>query len=512
MRKLLSLVLVLAMLASMGAVALAEAPAEHVNFTMSMLELGGSSYNDDDIYRYFSDKFNFDYEIWPITWDNWSEKDRIWINGGTMPDAAFWDFNFTELVNYAEQGLISPLPDGWETKYPNLYDMIQATGIAHKLSVDGKVYAIPRCTFMHFAPNARALSTKTIFYRMDWAKQLGLEIGPSITIDQLADFCRKAIDADLAGSGKTLGIAANAMNLLYLGLRVANPAYDFFPKIDGKYVWGPTVDGTVEGIERLRSWYEDGIIDPDFYLDASSEPLNKFATGLAACHINDGSISNYVLRCRDFVNAHPGVDPYEYVGVTTLVNNDGEWVNKENGNFWTAFLFSPDIDDTTFDRLLSLIDYTCTKEGQEIINMGLPGIDWDYNADGTYKVLRSAEADGSYTDIKKKYDSVYLWWVFTISADDFSYADPCINELAKKRVIDMEEVRGQSKIFYAYDPDYVFFASEAKSQYSVNIIDEVVRLILDKNADIPAEWNAFIEANRSIWEPVVNDLNAAFTE
>lgn len=222
--------------------------AEQVNFTMSMLELGASVYDDDDVYRYFADKFNFEYEIWPVTWDNWGEKTRIWINGGTMPDTIFWNFDYSELVSYAEQGLISPLPSGWETKYPNMYNMMQATGILEKLSIDGQVYAVPRATFYQFAPIKRALSHKAIFYRMDWAEKLGMEIGPSITIDQLAEYCRKCIEADFAGNGKTLGITATVNNLLYLLLRVESPAYDRFRKVDGKYIWGPQEEGTVSGI------------------------------------------------------------------------------------------------------------------------------------------------------------------------------------------------------------------------------------------------------------------------
>ena len=58
----------------------------------------------------------------------------------------------------------------------------------------------------------------------------------------------------------------------------------------------------------------------------------------------------------------------------------------------------------------------------------------------------------------------------------------------------------------------MFFTSEAKSQYSVSIDDEIMRLILDSSVDIDTEWAKFIEDNRALWEPVVNDLNAAFAE
>lgn len=487
-------------------------PEEQVRFCMSVLDLGARSFDNDAVYRFFSDKFHFNYQVQTVPWGEWSENDRERINAGTMPDAMLWNFNFSELTEYVRHGRIAPLPEGWENRYPNLCDMVRATGVADKLPVDGKVWAIPRATFRFFAPIRRALSHKSIFYRLDWAEKLGIKIGPSITMEQLADFCRRAISADLAGEGRTLGLATNAANLLYLGLRVVNPAYDTFAKIGGKYAWGPTLEGTTEGIERLRLWYQTGMIDRSFSRDSASDSERKFAAGFAPCLIGDGAISNYSIRAAEYAAAHPGVDPYDCVGITTLVNDQGEWVNKENGNFWTAWVFRPDIDGEVFERILALLDYTCTREGQEIIHMGLPGVDWEYDGKGGYRILRPAQRNGAYADIKTKYESIYLWWLITISSDDFPFVDPCMDKRAKERVAATYEVRRKSERFYAYDPDFEFYTGKAKRGYCVNINNEAIRLILDGKADIKREWNAFIEKNRSAWEPVAWELNNLFPE
>ncbi len=50
-------------------------------------------------------------------------------------------------------------------------------------------------------------------------------------------------------------------------------------------------------------------------------------------------------------------------------------------------------------------------------------------------------------------------------------------------------------------------------EYSVNISGEILRLVAGKEItvdNVATEWNTFIENNRIMWEPVVNDLNAAF--
>ena len=74
------------------------------------------------------------------------------------------------------------------------------------------------------------------------------------------------------------------------------------------------------------------------------------------------------------------------------------------------------------------------------------------------------------------------------------------------------KARAEHGAYIPLDVDYMFFTSEAKSQYSVSIDDEIMRLILDSSVDIDTEWAKFIEDNRALWEPVVNDLNAAFAE
>ena len=81
-----------------------------------------------NLYKLVSEKFNFDYEVYPVSKDAQDEKIRTWINGGTMPDTVTWrNFKYQEYVTYAEQGLIAPIPEDWGTKYPNLYDMMKST-------------------------------------------------------------------------------------------------------------------------------------------------------------------------------------------------------------------------------------------------------------------------------------------------------------------------------------------------------------------------------------------------
>ncbi|MBR2664435.1 MAG: hypothetical protein IKE25_12020, partial [Clostridia bacterium] len=37
-------------------------------------------YNSDGLAQYFKEKFNIDYEVWPIAADSHDEKVRVWVN------------------------------------------------------------------------------------------------------------------------------------------------------------------------------------------------------------------------------------------------------------------------------------------------------------------------------------------------------------------------------------------------------------------------------------------------
>lgn len=110
------------------------------------------------------------------------------------------------------------------------------------------------------------------------------------------------------------------------------------------------------------------------------------------------------------------------------------------------------------------------------------------------------------------YSSCYFWYIFTVLADDFTFVDPTLDAYIRETVIALYKARAEHGAYMPLDVDYMFFTSEAKSQYSVSIDDEIMRLILDSSVDIDTEWAKFIEDNRALWEPVVNDLNAAFAE
>ena len=100
MKKILALLLCLMLIGTVSALAEYDT---HVNFTINAGHTNAAmDYNSDNLYKLVSEKFNFDYEVFPVSKDAQDDKIRIWINGGTMPDSVTWrNFNYQEDIEKA---------------------------------------------------------------------------------------------------------------------------------------------------------------------------------------------------------------------------------------------------------------------------------------------------------------------------------------------------------------------------------------------------------------------------
>ncbi len=118
---------------------------------------------------------------------------------GDMPDVMFWDCNYNDYVKYTEQGVLKALPDDYAERYPNLAAALHKTGVEDTLKKanDGKLYVIPNVTYQNL-PTELPIDSTVAIYRKDWAKELGFEVGETITMDRLCELANLMIEEDPA--------------------------------------------------------------------------------------------------------------------------------------------------------------------------------------------------------------------------------------------------------------------------------------------------------------------------
>lgn len=488
-----------------------EQPAdEQERISISATYYQSAQAETDAVYDYFTDKFNIDLEMIGVSPDSLSETNNIAIPAGTMYDWMMWDLNYATYLSYVKQGLLKPLPEGWEQTYPNLYGAMQASGILEQLYVDGKAYAIPKTVYYNFAKGDTALWHMMLYYRADWMEQLGMQPwGDTVTISQATDFFKAAVEKDLAGNGNTIGLSGSTSHLTSLLMQTQNGYFDNFTQVEGQYVWGPTLEGTTDGIAFIKNLYNQKLLDPDFYLATRDAAQNLFCSGLSAGVYTNGTVSNFTSILNN-AQAAGLADVENNIKSVVVTDDQGVWRGAQASNYWMASIFSPQMEDAKFDRLLSMIDYLFTEEAELIINMGLEGVDWENSANGGYNILM----DPSYANVREKYPSCWFWRFAALCPDEFSLVNPSENPVVQVAVNNAYAARAESAAKNGYielDYNVSFLGTQAKADYSVNIIDEVVRIAVDDKiglADIQQEWDRFIENYKQIWQPVVDDLNA----
>ena len=504
MKKLLAF-LITAVLLFAGTAALAETANDTpVSFSMSCRNVSANfDWNSDALYKAITDKFNTSIDIWSVDASSQDETGSVWIQGSTMPDAQMWaTFNYSTYMSYVEQELIRALPDGWEETYPNLHKMVEATGLADYIGVDGKTYGIPHAVFCNFADMDRVVSHVSIYYRPDWLAKLGMEPwGSTTTIAQFEAYLQGCIDNDLAGNGHTIGLTTNEKRLMDYAMMFTGIDYDNFNPTANGYAWGPAMDGVTDVISALRGYYQQGLIDPDFYLLSDTDAMGVFYSGNAAALIYSGSCSGIVQIVDAFKSANNAEDGYDQVSMVTLTDNDGQAYAEETTNYWTMTLFSPATDDVTMARILSMIDWLCTEDGQLTTQLGLQGTDWDYDTDGKLVSLTGQTAISAYA-------SFYPFNYISILSDDFSFVSPAYDARAQEIVSGIYAAK-QAGTVVPYNYDYAFYNSDAKQMYSVDVAGEAASLLLN-DEDIAAAWAGFIEQYKPMVDPLLAELDAAF--
>ena len=506
MKKILALLLCLMLIGTVSALAEYDT---HVNFTINAGHTNAAmDYNSDNLYKLVSEKFNFDYEVFPVSKDAQDDKIRIWINGGTMPDSVTWrNFNYQEYVSYAQQGLIAPLPDGWEETYPNLYGMIKTSGIYDQMIVDGATYGIPHATFARFSGMDTVVNHLSVYYRKDWAEKLGIEMDNETTLSELETYIRACIDNDMAGNGNTLGLSDDPDNMTNFWMLFAGVDHDAFMKGENGYEWCFANEGVLRAIKLANEWYGKGLLDPDFYLNQSADAINNFTSGIASCMFYNCAISSY-LGYKTTFEESTGLNGEDCLAITTIAEEDGTPLAIETNNWWAVTMFNPDIDPEVHERLLAMMDWICTEEGQLTVLVGVPGETWDYDAEGKIVMLTKPDENGNYPNTVDLYNSYNVFRTQGILADDYSFINPANDPSVVAQVKEMYATRQSGKII-SLDQDYEFFSSDSKANYSLDLSDEVTKLIISKDTDIEAEWKNYIETNKGIWQPVIDDLNAA---
>lgn len=281
-----------------------------------------------------------------------------------------------ELTDYVKgEGQVENLKAYFGADYDNLINV--------GTNSDGEVWAIPA--------KRSTTARSNMFIRKDWLDELGMDI--PTTIDELYDalYAFKNNNPDgrtdvIAGSFWTYGAAGPvAHSFLESVADEKEYAISNMSRVDG--MWAYTDPGYGEYLRWLNKLYNDGLLDPEFYVDEdfSQKQKEQFVNGQLGFLEYDVNGNVDTLRGGLLQNLKANDPDAEFVSIKPMENvNDGVVYNNAyplNG----AFVFIPKTCKNV-EAAVTYLDWLATEEGGFTLFHGFEGEHFEY-VDGVPVVL-----------------------------------------------------------------------------------------------------------------------------
>ena len=494
----------------------------HVDLSWYKEGITGHEINyDGDAYgQFWQDKFNVTFDLTAATMDDsdWNERLRIWINSGDMPDVAHWGFNYGELADYAAQDAVYRFPDDWKERWPNVaasQEYVPGAAVAEEKL--GGTYVLFRTIFANHRPSERLSYHALLYMRKDWMEACGVEIKDTYSPSELEEIATKFKEMDPGNVGSQLvpiSIRTYDVPKIYPGTvfpESINVGDGYYKDENGQFQWAPADERTLEGLEKYQNLYTSGLLDPEFYTLTRYEGTEKFYIGgTAGIVLDDGMGYMIQSRMEDGLQKNLGLDPDEALHIAQLVGEDGKYYYREDMNFYGSIIFSPDITDEQFERAMDILDFCCTEEGQEIINMGFEGEDWELDENGEYVSLLPNEITGNASSILgSKYPSADVFFGGIILGDYFQFVTPNYTKETRDIISHFYELRDElsdETTLLPREYDYEFYSSRAKTQANMDLSEEYAQLIL-KDGDLETNWKNWVDEKMQLVQPLLDELN-----
>ncbi len=256
-----------------------------------------SNPNNRTIFKRLQEKTNVEIEWNAIQGDQWGDKISLAMaNVNTLTDFVFTaGFGDSDLLKYADQGVIIPL-EGYIDKYmPNLKAVFEKYPDYKKMSTatDGHIWAFPWIEQLGSEKTAIQTVGNMSFINKKWLDFLGLEIPQTVeefekTLVAFRDNGKKlqaefGIDGSIIPMSCIVNDGDQDCGILINGFGEGYGDMDKGRHIavtdDLKVICAATRQGYKDGIAWLHSLYEQNLIDPEAFTQEWSTYVSKGKSG-----------------------------------------------------------------------------------------------------------------------------------------------------------------------------------------------------------------------------------------
>jgi putative aldouronate transport system substrate-binding protein len=382
---------------------------KHLEVSIAYFDIGSAirEGQDDPVLDLVQKKFNITIKPVNVTWSDYMDRIKLWAASGQLPDAFVTAETSGDLVNeWVDQGIIKPLPDDM-SKFPHLKKYLDLPDVKGAAAPDGKNYFIPRM----LADRNELPNDRGILIRKDWMEELGLQ--DPATYDELKQLL-KTLSEKKGVIALTTGSLDWTHDSVFHNLA---PGMLWWQKVDGQWIPGFMTDAFAEVVAHERDLYKSGLLDKDFAVP-NVDADGKFVQGKAAALVTTVKTMNaMVTGWRQY---NPDKNILDHVKILPPVPAaDGKNYLYGYFDYWSGTLFNGKLSDEKQERILALLDWLASPEGQKVSRYGLEGVDWEPAGDK----INYFHADDPEFDLAQKYPSTIVFNGLSIWTDGVRYVE-----------------------------------------------------------------------------------------
>lgn len=412
---------------------------------------------------------------------------RLMLASGDIPEA-LKPYNTQLTKELIDEGVALPLDDLLEELGQDILALLsdEEWDAVRAQSPDGKIYFIPEINGEDRYPVS--------LIRKDWLDQAGLPV-PS-TRDEYVAALRTFRDMDIGGAGSVIPMSGrNGMRWLDdMFMMHGVSMFEGFPQWswdeESRQLVSEQVSPAMKrSIEFLHYLYQEQLIDPVFMIQSAADWIAK---------INSGRTGEYfhLPSTLEIFSGFMAEDP------------DAEWAympplevpGLEQQQFMFQRAAVPGLMITTAAedpaKIIAWYNWAMTDEGSMYNWLGIPGVDWTREEDGTIEVLR--------TDSKPFYS--YIPTVTKYIADATR-----LTPMGETKVEIINQARGN--FYYGPDnlgmPDSVYEGHEDFSPQNATLYREWCTKMVTGEIDL-SRWDEYVETWYANGGQVVTDRATAW--
>lgn len=333
----------------------------------------------------------------------WTEVKQAMLSGEVaMPDVLFKaELTPQETVAFYEAGKLIDLRPYLEEYAPNVYALLQAhPDWLEAISLpDGAIVALPAINELRMG--------NTMWINKTWLERLKVDV--PTTAEELTEVLRLFRDRDVNQNGKTddeIPMTFTSMwDLRFLAHAFGINADDYYlTEKDGVISEVLTTDEYRAFLEWLKLLWDENLLDHDGW--SALRLLDTDTSSSSSSSSSDPAVYGVLfgLAPSDVVSTDV---MEEYVALDPLVYG-GEQVYRDFTGELTRGTFAISATCTEPEKMLQWVDYLYTDEGFMLAQVGVEGVDYDWNDDGTWSYCYPADEVSSYMTDHSIYSGTYL--------------------------------------------------------------------------------------------------------